>query len=140
MPETVCYSDPILLCIAGGEYATFSRFFLPDVSVRVCQWEPVVRLGGWKQVEEAPVLPGPRAPAAATTSAGSWVSDHCRAAIPAVSTARIVLWVPTGRCFYLQFLISEYHYLIPFPLTVLPTLLQVLFETSTGFSVFLIGL
>ena len=58
MPETVCYSDPILLCIAGGEYATFSRFFLPDVSVRVCQWEPVVRLGGWKQVEEAPVLPG----------------------------------------------------------------------------------
>ena len=58
MPKIVCYSDAILLCIAGGEYATFSRFFLPDVSVRVCQWEPVVRLGGWKQVEEAPVLPG----------------------------------------------------------------------------------
>lgn len=58
MPKIICYSDAILLCIAGGEYATFSRFFLPDVSVRVCQWEPVVRLGGWKQVEEAPVLPG----------------------------------------------------------------------------------
>ena len=58
MPEIICYSDAVLLCIAGGEYVTFSRFFLPDVSVRVCQWEPVVRLGGWKQVEAAPVLPG----------------------------------------------------------------------------------